>query len=202
MPKMVVVILEDDLIKYVGSGNYVDIYYAKYIEEIIKDFHRLKDKMSNLLPSNSKRTGWPRLVFIQPTLHRYYSNYELRQKLIATIEETIKPFNDVWALKLLQIWDKNNCNYYRYEQQSHTGEGLQALWMAIDRTIHFANQKVIREELKTLKNPMSQFKLNDSGWHSLQGRGSSTERSSTSQDRREQDRIGNRYFLPKLSTYY
>ena len=154
MPKLVVVVLENDMINEVkdrkANPNYLHEHYGKYLEELIKTFHKTKDQFAKLVPINGKRPGWPTLVFIKATLHRSYKTkeYEERVKFNKTLEIIAKIHTDVWALPLLQVWDENNLNIFTKEEDRLTSDGLKILWRAIDKTITYSSKKITREDLK------------------------------------------------------
>ena len=152
MPKMVVVILESDLIDAVsGEGDEVIMYYGRYLEDIIDDFHKIVKEMRQILPENAMKRGWPRLVFIIPTTHRNYTDKQKRQWFIDTLLTVVKYYDDVWALKLIQVWDENNCNIFSKRDNIFSREGLQIFWSAVDRTMAFCSRKITREELKIVR---------------------------------------------------
>ena len=81
LPKFVVVVLENDIINEVEKRKYCrqrQEYYGKLLESTINDFQKMVNRMKLLLPSNAKREGWPKLLFITPTLHRNYADYEAK----------------------------------------------------------------------------------------------------------------------------
>ena len=148
IPKMVVLVLENDIINSVEKGKYAVIFYNRMIADIIKDCKKAAGKLSKLLPVNAKRTGWPKLIFIMPTLHRYFNDYDDRRTFIESLEKTVKEHKNVWVMKLLQVWDENNANFFYHEQQRYSGAGLNALWQAVDKTIAYCSRKITRDNLK------------------------------------------------------
>ena len=121
-------------------------YYGKYLETIVDHFHCTAEKLRKLLPVNAKRAGWPKLVIITATLHRNYHDYADREKFNKTVKIIAGLHQDVWAMDLVQIWDKNNNNLYAKCEQRLTYEGLGAFWKGVDRTLVFCNKKVNRED--------------------------------------------------------
>ena len=150
MPKIVAIVLEDDLINHIGDqGIGTTEHYAVYIEDIIKDFKRISEKFKAILPDSATRVNWPKLVFIVPTLHRNYDNYGQRKIFNEVLEAVTKEHEKIcWSLKLLQIWDENDCQLFLKREQRFTREGLNNLWYAIDKTFAFCNRKMFREEAR------------------------------------------------------
>ena len=63
----------------------------------------------------------------------------------------------------MQVWDENNMNIFSHREQRFTSEGLHIYWKAVDRTIAYANQRLIREVMRNetaqLRNPDNNAKL-------------------------------------------
>ena len=148
MPKLVVLVLENDVINAVEKGKYAPIFYNRMIADVIKEFHKIVEKFRKLLPVYAQRQNWPKLVFIMPTLHRFFNDYDDRRTFIDSLEKMVKDHDDVMALKLLQVWNENNPNFFYQQQQRYSGEGLNALWSAIDKTIAYCSRKITRDDLK------------------------------------------------------
>ena len=157
MPKIVVVVLEEDLINEVSyEGNAATECYAKYLTEIIDDFHRITTAFRQVLPNNAKKQGWPKLLMIPATLHDDYDNNNARVLFNDTLEAVAQYHNDVCPLKLLQVWDPHDHSIYSKTEQRYINGGVNRLWSAIDRTIAFCNRRICREDARfdktSLKN--------------------------------------------------
>ena len=157
MPKFIILIIEDDIIKDVGLDEpaVAAEFFEEYLEYIIKEITKLLKRFEFLLPEYSRQLNWPKLVFIAPTLHRNYeqNNLKLRQKFGVTLDECTAGKNNCWALRLLQIWDKNNLNLVRSDSNQITGEGISYFWRAVDRTLKFCDRKLARIEANQESNP-------------------------------------------------
>ena len=156
-PKMIVLILEEDLIDEIGEKDRkkASIYFEIYVRFIIREINNMVEKFRHLLPENAKQDGWPKIVLIEPSVHRNY-DYEMlrmRQDLGEVLRFHSKGKNDVWAMQLIQIWNKNDINLVKPENNKITQEGIIALWKAIDRTIRFCDKKMIRAEAALDNNP-------------------------------------------------
>ena len=151
MPKMVVIVIENDIINDLKDKDPTTKheYYGRFLEYIIKTFQETSEKFRKLLPVAAQRPGWPKLIFITPTLHRFYKDYDARVKFIETLNIVAAQYANVWAVKLLQVWDENNTSIYLKYEQRYTGDGLNILWRAVDRSISFCNRKIIREDGKS-----------------------------------------------------
>ena len=149
MPKMVFVILEDDMINYtpvqgVGAAE----HYEVYIEDIIRDFNRIVNSFKQIIPKSATRCNWPKLIFINATLHRNYNNYRLHKEFNEVLDTVTNHHNNVWSAKLLQLWDENDINLFLKHEQRFTKDGLDVFWSAVDRTIAFCNRRMECEEAK------------------------------------------------------
>ena len=157
MPKMIFLITEDDIVNDIKTTDRseANAIFEKYIHYLITEVEKVIDHFRDLLPENAKRVGWPKVIFIQPTIHRNYEyvNQRLRQQLAEVFEKSITKKDMFWALKLLQVWDKNNLNIARAETQKITNDGLAIFWKAIDRTVRFCDKCMLRAEANLDNNP-------------------------------------------------
>ena len=146
IPKMVIVVLEDDLIHHIGEVRESQEYYKHYIEAIYQDFAETCKKLHTMMPTSSKRENWPKIIMIEASIHRYYKNIQSRKDFNEEAQIAAKKFQNIWSVALKQIWNEHNLNLYRFDEQKFTGEGLCTFWKAVDRTIMFCDKKISRFE--------------------------------------------------------
>ena len=159
MPKIIMLVLEDDLINNIKETkrDAATIIFEEYIEFIMREFNAAISHFSELLPSNAKRQGWPKKVILLPSMHRNYTqtSLQLRRALGEVMENKAKE-NEFMSLKLVQVWDQHHQNYVKSDNNQITNEGLLSFWEAVDRTIRFCDKKMIRAEAMVDNNPFKQ----------------------------------------------
>ena len=162
IPKMVLIILEDDMIKDIKTTDreQAEQFFIIYTQYLVKTVQEMIQKFNHILPENAKRNGWPKTIFILPTVHRNYQYDELRLRQILgdVIEHEVKDKENIWALKLLQIWDKNDLNNVRADTNAITQDGLINFWKSVDRTIRFSDKRILRAEAACDNNPFQSSK--------------------------------------------
>ena len=162
-PKMVVVILENDIIDYLEGEEKacIEIKYEHYLREIMADMINTCKQFASDLPNYAKKEGWPKFVFIEPTLHMGYSDYHERKTFIEQMSTVSKEFDNVWVMQLKQIWEENNMNLFRSHEQIYTNEGISKLWKAIDRTVMFCNRKMTRHDTQKMLQQITASQQSD-----------------------------------------
>ena len=151
LPKMIVIIFEDDLIKFLNYNDYgVTEMFKKVLEFLTKTIRKSIDEFKTSLPVKAKRVDTPQLVWILPTNHQNYLNNTLRRKFATELEKVTKAQRDSTFLKLRQVWDTANPKLVSPTKNRMTSEGLQRYWEAVDRTIRYADWKIFKEKEATM----------------------------------------------------
>ena len=150
LPKWLIVVPEDDLIKNLKFEEYgVSEAYGRIIDWIMVEHNKALTRMKGFLPHKTKKHQWPLILWIIPTLHTNYDNFELRKKFARSLRIAANN-NNVAVLPLRQVWKIYDKNVYSRSQQRYITSGLPILWTAIDRTIKFADQRITRNYGKAL----------------------------------------------------
>ena len=162
MPKMLIIVLENDLIDEVNTRNReaAQAMFETYINYIMDSIDQIISHFEDILPDNAKRIGWPKRIFISPSMHRNYTQQDLklRRTLADVMETAAETRRNYWFLKLVQVWEEHNINNVRSDTNQITNDGLATFWKAVDCTIRFCDKKLIRAEAALDNNP---FKGND-----------------------------------------
>ena len=141
LPKIVVVILEDDLIKSISMDENINQAFNKRIRWLMHEYRKIIDTTKDFLPQNAKKEGYPKFLWINPTRHCNYINNQERKKLGGTLENLSKNFDNNVALRLVHKWDFSDSNLFLKEQQRFTNDGLDTFWTALDKTIEYFETK-------------------------------------------------------------
>ena len=149
IPKYIVVVLEDDVIKFLNYNDYgVSELYGKTIDYLFRELKNITTSFKNKLPQKARRITWPFFIWLTPTTHANYSNNALRKKfgheMDALINGTINKrqfgHSGAAALKLMQLWC---CDDVTLTVDGVISErGTEKLWQAVDRTIRYTDWKL------------------------------------------------------------
>ena len=155
LPKMVVVVIEDDLIKDFKNcpENQLEKMYERSCKWLMNEFRKMLMTHNDNLPKKGRRNT--HVLWIIPTDHaEYRSKNRLKRQLFGScMVRQAKMQSRMRALQLKQIWDENNRDFYIKEARRYTADGLVAFWQAIDRTVRFYDFIVSKNEEK--------FNIND-----------------------------------------
>ena len=150
VPKLIVVILEDDVIKKVKLEGDVSYVYGRAIHWLLSEFRKLIEIMLEMLPQKSKRDEHPYVLWIMPTRHRDYKNDIQREKFNEKLMSISKLYHNNFTLELKQLWRKDESLLYNKNENKLTSYGLKTFWRSVDRTIKFCNSIIDRITAKKL----------------------------------------------------
>ena len=148
LPKIIVFILEDDIIDYIDYNDYgVSEMMGPVMEymtnEIRVSINKFKHKY---LPKKSFRQHWPKIIWLMPTLHNNYSNNNLRRKLQTELYGILRKNNDndTMGVKLKQ-WSSETTALVQPGTRNLTQLGLRCYWEAVDQAIKFADFRLFSD---------------------------------------------------------
>ena len=159
LPKIVVVVPEDDLLKTLGEdvlaeNSELTTAFCKLLNFIMTEFDRCVSTFKENLPAKSVRfSGYPHFLWIQPPSHINFKNNSNHFKFSKALEDVVKLHTNVHTLQLKKVWDPNDPNLY-LESGRFTTEGFKAYWEAVDKTARYFDSVVLKknERKKVPKN--------------------------------------------------
>ena len=143
LPKIVVIVPEDDIINYLNHNDYgVTELFGKMIDYLDTELQKAAVNFKRSLPRRAKRAGCPQFVWICPSVHHNYLNNNLRRKFAAEMDVQLRgrPFTLVFKLK--QLWNTSDGRLVEEDNNRLSKLGAKTLWQAIDRSICFANRLI------------------------------------------------------------
>ena len=82
LPRLVVFILEDDIINFVKYEDFgLTKLYTLLMQWLMAEVKRLLTTYKSFLPAKAKENNLPHLIWIAPTLHKNYDNNGKRKKI-------------------------------------------------------------------------------------------------------------------------
>ena len=141
VPKLVVFVLDDDVIKSVFKNS----DYAQTTEACIKwlmiEIEKSISIYKDFLPPRAKKTSYPQILWMAPPTHKYFGrrNNELRLDFADLLFHLAKLRRDTSVLKMIKIWDHKDSNLYIPDAGRYTADGLIRFWKSVDSVIRFWN---------------------------------------------------------------
>ena len=136
MPKYILVILEDDIIR---ETNFADCglaqYYERQLRWVISEYRKAIDTIKDYLPNKAKNRKYPKIVWVSPSIHDNYDNNMLRKKFCKVIESLTKFNENMESRRINQGWDMHDNGIYLKAEQRFTGRGIQTYWDAVDAIV-------------------------------------------------------------------
>ena len=144
IPKLVVFILENDVIQFINYDNFgVTALYGKIIDTLARNINQAVDQFREFLPAKAKRDDWPQFIWIIPSTHANYDRNEnaLRKKFGGELENMLSHHSDMHAVKL-KTWEMTNGHFVSPESSRITNYGLKKFWKGVDKNIKHANETI------------------------------------------------------------
>ena len=127
IPKMVFIMLEDDVVKELGDVEGLPHIYGRCIEWLHHEIRKQISAHIDALPKRAQRE--PYIVWILPSRHMNYCNDSRRELFAECIENILQVHdNKTFALPLKQNWDQYDPSIFLYDSQRYSASGLDRLW--------------------------------------------------------------------------
>ena len=138
LPKFIIVILDDDLIQYLGFYNQGKVsLYGEWLQWLIDAYTKaVKDKLK-FLPVKAKRPNQPMVYWVEVpnSVHFNKEQYQSRIQFNLTLQSIIRQHANMRTIKLKDDWSMDDSNLVSYSGFSATG--FDRYWDAIDKAFKF-----------------------------------------------------------------
>ena len=145
LPKIIILVLDDDIIKCFDDGSNLTREYGRVISYIMTEFNRSVASYKENLPTKCTRYNYPHFLWIQPPLHQDFKNNSERQKYNTCLNDLVKFHKNMSLLELKKIWSQNDPNLFLGDCQRFTSEGLFSYWEAVDWTARYCDSVVLKK---------------------------------------------------------
>ena len=141
LPRFIVVVLDNDLIQFLAYVNKgIAMLLGEWFEWLVECYSNLCAQRKKLLPLKAVKEGYPQLYFIAPPRHGFFNDNEERKILFHCMEATVKSFDDVRLVKMMELWNFKDQELVNDEGQ-FTSLGLTTYWASVDAAIAFNVRK-------------------------------------------------------------
>ena len=155
-PKVVVVVLDGDVLKGVHSNDdlTMTIHIGRITEWLVREFFRAIESFKDYLPEKSKRPGQPHILWISPPTHTYFTaNNNVRRTIQANCLKTvIQLYQNMTVLEMLKFWDYQDGNAVLFDSTRYTADGLSKYWQSVDAALRFWDVALFPKIGSTSKN--------------------------------------------------
>ena len=161
LPKMIIVVPDDDIIKIVSSDVKCGLSrcLGRLIDNVMTSFDRSIESIKEHLESKCMREDYPYFMWIQAPLHDGFANNDERVKFNKQMERMAKFHHNTVALQLKKVWKRNDSTLYVSEARRFTTCGYAVYWEAIDKTVKFCDTILIKKILARQKQAALNLEL-------------------------------------------
>ena len=150
LPKFVVVVPDNDIIKYFLYKDEHDMQerYARLLKWLMCQYDRMVSSQKEYLTPKSKRANEPYFVWIKPPMHESIHSKELRLREMfkKALDNCTSMHQNTFALQLKKMWDPSDKLLYNREERRFTANGLILYWQAVDKTVKYANTLLLKKK--------------------------------------------------------
>ena len=166
LPRIIVFILDDDLIKSLSYNKEGDSeFYGRMVEYLFRRVHREIADYKDKLPSKSKRGGLPHILWIEPPAHDAFPNNAKREKMITAMEKTADLYENMSSFYLKKVWNSEDSSLYHEDSRRYTARGEILYWDAVDSTVRYCDTLLKRGKLG---KPVKQKHVDRFHWNNKQ----------------------------------
>ena len=135
LPKAIIVILDDDLIKPIKS--HLSYVFGAMVHWLIGEFDKIVKIHKDNLPLKSRKVSYPVFIWIAPPQNAFFKNNEIRQKIDKVLKRTTEMGKNHIMLRMKKLWNYHEHGYVDESGVRFTSKGYQAMWKSIDSVIQF-----------------------------------------------------------------
>ena len=146
LPRYIVVVLDDDIIDFVGFNEPgISTLFGTCLQWIIEEFRTLVSDKKKALPKKAQRLSKPCIYFCLVPMHVNFGHAtnEIRKKFNLCLESLCKNSQDIRVIKMKEIWDFNDRSLISTIGRI-TDYGLDKYWDAVEAAFKF---NALRHEL-------------------------------------------------------
>ena len=146
LPKLLVIVPDDDVIMYIRSRRWkMRPTIKSVVVWLMSEYDKMILAYKDYLPTKAVRTTQPYIIWIEPPVHVNFTNNEERQWFTEILRDTSKKYTNVLSLGLKKVWDPEDNSLYLYKESRFTAAGLNAYWEAVDRTVCYADTTLVKK---------------------------------------------------------
>ena len=147
LPKFVIVVIDDDLIRYINYPQYgISEALGKLVNWVMSEFNRIVAAQKDFLPKKARKPDQPHFMWIEAPYHISFQNNSLRAKFNRALQNMAKFNESHMVMQLKKGWIENDGNLFNGENRRYTVDGLKAYWLAVDKTVRYVDTIYLRKD--------------------------------------------------------
>ena len=148
LPKLVVIVLDNDMIKFVDHEKYgASIALGKIMDVVVESLDSVIKTRKDQIAKNAYRDQEPHFIWMGAPIHQDFNDNSLRVKFNTCMESIIKQFKNMSFLMPRKGWEIDNHKIVKNE--SFTVDGSKMYWKAVECAIKFWMAKNIGQIVQT-----------------------------------------------------
>ena len=140
LPKLIVVVLDDDVVKNINYPKSTTIVTNWLIEQFQKSIITYQEK----LPAKAIKIGYLHVLWMCPPTHKFFGESGSQRciKQAECMEQALKDKQNMSSLRIIKSWDHEDSNAFIYDSYRFTSSSLTKYWLGIDAAIRFWNEVI------------------------------------------------------------
>ena len=170
VPKVIVIVLDDDIVRCIDAKDKQDVVLNIEIgtvtEWLAREIERVIQCFNENLPLKAKKPFHPHVLWIAPPTHKFFGrlNNVKRDRQANCLNTIVKLRDNQSVLKMLKVWNHDDSCNFVYDSYRFTTQGLVNYWMSIDSAIRYWDVAIYPKlGISTPKNKQK-FKPNKYKW--------------------------------------
>ena len=146
LPKIIVVILEQDLPYFATKKYLFPREIKKVLSHLINEFRKVIAAAKDVMPAKAKRFGWPHVVWIELVQHTAMHDLDTRKQINSYLNDLTAVQQHMSCLRLKQVWDDHDQNLYLHQSRQFTSEGFRKFWLGVDRAVKYCDKVLMCDD--------------------------------------------------------
>ena len=150
LPKLIVVVLDDDLTKTLRNVSDFSLNAGKLLNWLLNEVRKLLDAYKDLLPQKAKQAEFPHVLWMAPALHKFLSNEDnmRREKFSRCLGQAVSYQQRMSMLHMVKYWDSEDGDNFIHDAYRYTSNGLFRYWLSIDSAVRYWFTAVLPKLIK------------------------------------------------------
>ena len=138
LPRYVVVILDNDLIKFLDYAEFgIASIFREGLEFLMEQFQQMFTDKKDLLPAKAVIPNFPCIYWVTAPRHKYFKDNPSHTKFNQALESVVKLLPNMRLVKMKEIWNYDNRNLVDPPAGCIIFEGLSLYWSSVDAAVKF-----------------------------------------------------------------
>ena len=172
LPKAVIVVLDNDLIRFTGHTEAgISSILKDLLQWMVKEINEVLTEHKEKLPKKLFKADYPKILWAESPLHTNFEDDHLRSKFNSVLMDVMVNSKGMGVLRLKKEWSNGNNKFFN--QNRFTSAGLDAYWGSIDAAFkHWDTMVAVKNKpfhnLQEPRDAVKQRKQNENSYSSTE----------------------------------